>query len=122
MYTISDIITDINRGCIANNMVEERFSYRIIFFVNDRNKASKHYIDTAYEDLRKSLKSIIRNYLSVTNSVVIAETTVLKNGKCIDLQSKSYSFSLEEYFKRINGECRDNGRNENIRYSKCATR
>ena len=47
MYTVSDIIMDINRGCTANNMVEDQFSYRIIFFVNEGNKGSKHYIDTA---------------------------------------------------------------------------
>jgi len=113
MYTVSDIITDINRGCMANNMVEDMFSYRIIFFVNDENKGSKHYIDTIYGDLRKSLESIVRNYLSLTNNIVIAQTTVLNNGKCVCLQSKSYSFSLDEYFKQIGGGSRSN-RNENI--------
>lgn len=111
MYTISDIITDINRGCMANNMVEDKFSYRIVFFVNDGNSGTKHYSDATYGDLRKSLENIIRNHLSMTNNVVIAQTTVLKNGKCVYLQSKSYSFSLDEYFKRINGECKSNDRN-----------
>lgn len=111
MYTISDIITDINRGCMANNMVEDKFSYRIVFFVNDGNSGTKHYIDTTYGDLRKSLENIIRNYLSMTNNVVIAQITVLKNGKCVCLQSRSYSFSLDEYFKRINGECKSVDRN-----------
>lgn len=122
MYTISDVITDINRGCMCNNMVEDKFLYRIIFFVNERNKSSKHYIDTTYGNLRKSLEGIIRNHLSMTNNIVIAQTTILKNERCVYLQSKSYSFSLEEYFKRINGEYRDKGRNESIRYSKCAVR
>lgn len=111
MYTISDIITDINRGCMANNMVEDKFLYRIVFFVNNGNSGTKRYIDTTYGDLRKSLENIIRNYLSMTNNVVIAQTTVLKNGKCIYLQSKSYSFSLDEYFRRINGECKSSDRN-----------
>ena len=111
MYTVSDIITDINRGCTSNNMIEDRFSYRIIFFVNEGNKGCKHYIDTTYSGLRKSLESIIKNHLSLTNSVVIAETTALKNGKCVCLQSRTYSFSLEGYFKQINGECRDSNRN-----------
>lgn len=111
MYTISDIITDINRGCMANNMVEDKFSYRIIFFVNDENSGTKHYSDATYGDLRKSLENIIRNHLSMTNNVVIAQTTVLKNGECVCLQSRSYSFSLDEYFKRINGECKSNDRN-----------
>ena len=36
MYTISNIIADIDRGCLSNNMVEDRFSYRIVFFVNEK--------------------------------------------------------------------------------------
>lgn len=122
MFTISNIIDDISRGCAVHNMVEDRFSYRIIFFVNEGNNGSKHYIDTTYSGLRKSLESIIRDNLSVTNSVVIAETTVLKHGKCVCLQSRSYLFSLEEYFKRINGESRDSNRNENIMYTRFAVR
>lgn len=104
MYTISDIIRDINRGCAVNNMIEDKFSYRIIFFVNDGNRSNKRYIDTAYGDLRKTLESIVKDHLSLTNSVVIAETTVRKGGECICLQSQSYAFCLDEYFKRINGE------------------
>jgi len=122
MYTVSDIITDINRGCMANNMVEDKFSYRIIFFVSDGNRSEKHYTDTMYDGLRKSLESIIRNYLSLTNSIVIAETTVLKNGRCIHLQSRAYGFSLDGYFKQISGECRNNNRNGNIMYGRYAVR
>lgn len=118
MYTVSDIIMDINRGCIANNMVEDRFRYRIVYFVNEGNNGSKYYIDTAYNCLRVSLENIIRSNLSLTNSVVIAETTVLKNGKSICLQSKSYSFNLDEYFRKISGERTDRNRNGN--YSKYA--
>lgn len=120
MYTISDIIRDIDRGCLANNMIEDKFLYRIIFFVNEGNNGSKHYIDTLYGGLRKSLENIIRNHLSLTNSVVIAETTVLKNGKCVCLQSKSYSFSLDEYFRKISDECKNN--NGSIMYRRCAVR
>lgn len=120
MYTVSDIISDINRGCMANNMIEEMFSYRIIFYVNDGNIGQKHYLDTSYEDLRKSLENIVRNNLSLTNNLVIAKTTVLKNGKCVCLQSRSYSFSLEHYFKRISGENRDDIRGENIAYRRYA--
>lgn len=71
MYTVSDIISDINRGC---------------------------YMDTAYNGLRKSLESIIRANLLLTNCVVIAETTAIKHGKCVFLQKRSYSFSLDGYF------------------------
>ena len=114
----SDIIADINRGCIANNLNEDCFSYRIIFFVNDGNNRSKHYIDTMYDNLRNSLENIIRNHLSVTNNLVIAETTVLKDGKSVCLQSMSYSFSLDGYFKQINGECKSRNRSRSyIRYA-----
>lgn len=120
MFTISDIITDIDRGCLANNMTEDRFSYRIIFFVNENGNGTKHYIDSRYGDLRKSLESIIRKYLSVTNNIVIAETTALKNGRCVCLQSRAYSFSLDEYFRRLNGEDRINSRNESVMYGRYA--
>lgn len=120
MYTVSDILQDIDRGCLANNMIEDRFSYRIIFFVNENGKGTKRYIDTRYDSLRKSLENIIRGHLSVTNNIVIAETTALKNGECIRLQSRSYSFSLEEYFRRLNGEDRANSRNEGMMFNRYA--
>ena len=109
MYTVSDIIADIDRGCMAHNMIEDSFSYRIVFFVNEGNKGYKHYTDTPYSGLRKALEGIIRNNLAVTNSIVIAETTALKNGKCVCLQSRTYTFSLEGDFRQRNGEYK--GRN-----------
>ena len=120
MYTISDIITDIDRGCLSNNMVEDRFSYRIIFFVNENRRGTKRYIDSKYDDLRKSLESIIREHLSITNNIVIAETTALKNGKCVSLLSRSYVFSLEEYFHQIYGRCKSDSENRNITYGRYA--
>lgn len=122
MFTVTDILTDIDRGCMANNMIEDCFSYRIIFFVNEGNKGTKHYIDAEYGGLRKSLESIIRSHLSLTNRVVIANTTVLKDGKCVCLQSRSYSFSLDGYFKQISGEYKDGNRNGNIMYGRYAVR
>lgn len=122
MYTISDILHDIDHGILANNMVEDRFSYRIIYYVNEGYNGSKYYIDTAYNGLWKALENIIRSNLSVTSNIVIAETTVLKNGKSVGLQSRSYSFSLDGYFKQIGGECRDNGRNGNARYRRYAVK
>ena len=118
MYTISNIIADIDRGCLSNNMVEDRFSYRIVFFEN--GKGIKHYIDTSYDGLRKSLESIIREYLSVTNNIVIAETTALKNGKCVSLLGRSYAFSLEGYFHQIYGRCKSDSENRNITYCRYA--
>lgn len=120
MYTISNIIADIDRGCIANNMIEDRFSYRIVFFVNENGKGTKHYIDSKYNDLRGALESIIREHLSVTNNIVIAETTALKGGKCISLLSRSYAFSLEEYFRQIYGRCKSDSENRNITYGRYA--
>lgn len=122
MFTVSDILQDIDRGCEANNMIEDCFLYRIIFFVNEGNKGKKYYIDTEYDGLRKSLENIIRNHLSLTNSVVIANTTVLKDRKCVCLQSRSYSFSLDGYFKQISGEHKDSNRNGNIMYGRLAVR
>lgn len=122
MYTISDIIADINRGCIANNMVEDMFRYRIIFFVNEGDHSSKYYIDTPYDGLRRSLENIIRSNLSVTNNLVIAETTVLKNGKSVCLQSRSYSFSLDGYFRQISGGYQNRNKNGSIMYDRYAAR
>lgn len=122
MFTISNILEDIDRGCVANNMVENMFSYRLVYFVNENGKGEKYYIDTPYSGLRKSLESIIRNHLSLTNSVVVAQTTALKNGKCVCLQSKSYSFSLDGYFRQISGEIGGRNRNGNIAYNRYATR
>lgn len=122
MVTISNILEDIDRGCAANNMVEDCFSYRIIFFVNDENKSFKHYADTAYDGLRDTLEEIVRKYLTLTNTIVIAETTVLKNGSCVRLLSRSYPFSLSEYFRQINGDCGGSGRRGNIIYGRYAAR
>ena len=63
MFTISDIINDIDRGCLVHNMVEDKFSYRIIFFVNENGKGTKYYADTMYDGLWEALETIIRNYL-----------------------------------------------------------
>ena len=120
MFTITNILQDIQRGIAAHNMIETYFSYRIIYFVNERDKSIKNYIDTPYNGLRSALENIIRNNLSVTNSVVISAITVRKDGKPVCLQSRSYAFSLDEYFKRIGGESKS--RNGNITYGRYAVR
>ena len=101
MFTISDILRDIDRGCAIYNMLEDRFSYRIIYYVNEDGIGTKHYIDTAYGDLRRTLENIIRRNLSLTNSVSITQTTIRKDGRCVYLQSRAYQFNLEEYFRQI---------------------
>lgn len=103
MYTISNILQDISRGCALNNLNENAFSYRIIYYTNEHGTGIKHYANCRYEDLRKTIENIIRGNLSLTNSVSIAQTNVRKNGSCVCLQSKSYLFSLEEYFQTIYG-------------------
>lgn len=104
MVTISNIITDIQRGIVAHNMIEDKFSYRVVYYINDNGKGTKHYIDTSYENLRKSLEGIIRENLSTTNSVVIPAVTVWKNGEVVSLLSRAYGFSLDGYFQQIVGE------------------
>ena len=103
MLTISNILQDVDKGCAIHNLNESCFSYRILFFVNEGGTGMKHHADSTYEGLRKTLESIIRENISLTNSVVIAQTTVRKNGKCVCLQSRSYMFNLDEYFKQIIG-------------------
>lgn len=120
MYTVSDIVQDISRGCVANNMQEDRFSYRILFFVNEDSSSSKHYIDTPYDGIRKALENIIRNNLTLTNSVVIAAVTVWKDEEIISLLSKAYGFSLDRYFRQINGEY--SGKNGIVGYGRYAAR
>ncbi len=103
MYTLSDILNDVDHGIMAHNMIEDKFSYRTIFFVNEGDRSYKRYIDTSYENLRQSLENIIRGNLSTTNSIVIAQITTLKDEKCVSLLSRSYPFSLNGYFKQIAG-------------------
>ena len=84
--------------------------------MNEGEKGTKHYTDTSYSNLRKALEGIIRNQLTLTNNIVIAETTALKNGKRVCLQKRSYVFSLDEYFRRLNGEMKDKSRKGNTWY------
>ena len=101
MFTISSIISDIQRGILANNMIEHAFSYRLVYFVNFGNRGEKHYLDTSYADLRDVLENIIRGNLTTTNSVVLAAVSVRKNGEVISLLSRAYPFSLSGYFEQI---------------------
>ena len=107
MFTISNIISDVDRGCAVNNMAEIYFTYRLVYFVNFGNKSEKHYIDTRYDGLREALESIIRGHLTTTNNVVLAAVTVLKNGKAISLLSRAYTFSLDGYFEQICCEAKE---------------
>jgi hypothetical protein len=115
MHTVSDILSNIDAGILAQNMMENMFSYRIIFFVNEESNGTKHYIDTTYGNLRKSLENIIREHLSVTNSVVIAAVTVRKNGESVSLLGRSYAFSLDGYFQKI---CEEKVENTNSSYGR----
>lgn len=122
MYTVSDIIADINRGCFAHNMIEDKFSYRIVFFVNDGNNGWKNYMDTSYGGLRAALENIVRGNMTMTNSIVLAAVTARNNGKTVSLLSRSYSFGLSGYFKQISGKYDCNSRNGNMMYGRYAVR
>lgn len=104
MYTVSDVLSDVSRGILANNMVETEFSYRLIYFINENRKGEKHYIDTRYDGLRETLENIIRGNLTTTNNIVLATVTVRKNGKNVSLLSRAYGFNLNEYFQKLYGE------------------
>lgn len=101
MHTVSDILQDVNSGIAANNLIENYFSYRIIFFINENGTGKKYYVDTPYENLRQSLENIIRGNLLVTNTIVISAVTVRKNGKAVSLLNRAYSFSLDGYFQMV---------------------
>lgn len=101
MITVSNILEDINRGVTANNMVESEFSYRVVYFVNFGGQGEKHYIDVSYDGLRAALENIIRTNLTVTNCIVLAAITIRKDGESISLLSRAYSFSLDEYFRKV---------------------
>lgn len=104
MFTISNILQDIQRGITAHNMVETEFSYRLVYFINFGNGSEKHYLDTRYEGLRTTLENIIRGNLTTTNTVVLAAVTARKSGETVSLLSRAYRFSLDEYFQQIVGE------------------
>lgn len=104
MYTVSDILRDIDRGCTANNMIEDCFSYRIVFYVNENGIGKKYHVDTPYGNLRWSLENIIRENLSTTNCLVLAAVTTRKNRETVSLLSRSYAFSLNEYFQKVCNE------------------
>jgi len=104
MVTLTDILKEIDRGCMAHNMVEDKFSYRIVYFVNDGNRGKKFRVDTEYDGLRQSLENMIRKNLSLSNTHVLAAVTVRKDGKTVHLLSRSCKFDLREYFRWITGE------------------
>ena len=116
MFTISSIIEDIDRHCMVNNMVEDRFLYRVVYFINTGKRSEKHYIDTQYDGLRTVLENIVRKNLTTTNTVVVAAVTALKDGKCVSLLNRAYGFSLEEYFKQMTGKYMGGNKNRKVMY------
>ena len=81
------------------------------------NKRTRKYVDTSYANLRNTLENIIRNNLSLTNTVMVENVTVRKNGKSVYLLNRKYSFNLEEYFQQVLGNGQK--RNERVAYRKC---
>ncbi len=115
MFTISNIVEDVSRGCVSYNMVETCFSYRIIFYINENNTGRKCFVDTSYENLRQSLENIIRGNLSTTNTLVIAAITARKNGETISLLNRAYGFNLNDYFRKLCEENEKDNINSNYR-------
>lgn len=104
MFTVTNILVDVDCGILANNMVETCFSYRIVYFVNENGNGRKCYVDSPYKNLRQTLENIIRGNLSTTNSIVISAVTTRKNGETVSLLSRAYGFGLSGYFQQICGE------------------
>lgn len=104
MITISDILLNVERGCLVHNMAENEFSYRIMFCVHNGNKRTRKYVDTSYANLRNTLENIIRGNLTITNTVMVENVTVRKDGKSVCLLNRSYSFCLDGYFEQIIGK------------------
>lgn len=117
MFTVSDIVADVERGCLRNNMVEDKFSYRLVYFINSGSKGRKLCLDTQYDGLRAALEKIVRENLTATNSVVLAAVTARKNGEVVSLLSRSFGFSLNEYFQAIYGRCKNRNNTYNNRYA-----
>lgn len=101
MFTVTDILQDIQRRIAAHNMVETEFLYRLVYFINFENGSEKHYIDTRYDGLRAALESIVKENLTTTNSIVISAVTTRRNGEVVSLLSRAYPFSLSGYFQQI---------------------
>lgn len=83
MLTISNIITDINRHCAIYNMAESAFTYQIVFYTNEENESKKYCVDSTYEDLRQTLENIIRENITLKNTIVIAQTIIRRDRKFI---------------------------------------
>ncbi len=117
MYTVTDILQDTQRGCALYNMVEDKFSYRLVYFINERNgKSTKHYHDSTYNGLRKALENIIRGNLTTTNTIVLADVTTRKSGKTVSLLSRSYGYCLNEYFDRVTERHKDGNKKRSTIY------
>ena len=122
MYTVSSILNDLDRGIMAHNMIENYFSYRVVYFINFENRSEKHYIDTRYDGLRETLENIIRRNLTTINTVVISAVTVRKNGESVSLLNRAYGFNLSEYFRQICEESMERNRSGKISYNRYAVR
>lgn len=122
MYTVSSILNDVDRGIMAHNMIENYFSYRVVYFINFENRSEKYCIDTRYDGLRETLENIIRRNLTTINTVVISAVTVRKNGESVSLLNRAYGFNLSEYFRQICEESMERNRSGKISYNRYAVR
>ncbi len=117
MFTISSILQDINRHCAIYNMLEDKFTYRLVYFINAQNGNEKHCIEARFDGLKAALEGIVRGNLTTKNNVVIAAITARKDGEIVSLLSRSYPFSLNEYFQWITGKRKNRNNTYNNRYA-----
>lgn len=103
MYTTYEIILDFKRGCLAHNIIEDRFIYRISYYVNRDRVGRKYYCTVSYGEVQQAIVRIIKKHLTWETDVVITGITAKKGTEIIKLLSRSYPFSLEKYFVYIEG-------------------
>lgn len=103
MYTTYEIILDFKRGCLAHNIIEDRFIYRISYYVNRDRVGIRHHCTACYGELQQAIVGIIKKHLTWETDVVITGITARKGTETIKLLSRSYPFSLEKYFAYIEG-------------------
>lgn len=103
MYTTHEIMLDFKRGCLAYNIIEDRFIYRISYYVNRDRVGRRYYCTVSYDEMQQAIVGIIKKHLTWETDVVISGITAKKGTETMKLLSRSYPFSLETYFAYIEG-------------------
>ena len=109
MLTIKEIISDVERGCLANNIVEEKFLYHISYCIKRGEVRKKQYCTADFRGMQQAIAEIIKKNLTLENDIVITDISTNKGAEKIRLLRRSYPFSLEKYFEIIEGRA-NNGK------------